>query len=253
MFFFLSKILSFLLTPIIWIFILLLLSLLWRNKKKRKTFLVLAFCTFYLFSNSFLLDEVCRWWEIPAVADEAVKEADAAIILGGMLTYDEKLDRVQFSYGSDRLLQAIRLYKKGAIKKLFFTGGSGSIVYKHHRESPLVRQYLLTLGIPEEDIIIESESKNTYENAVFSKNILEEKIPREKYLLITSASHMRRAVACFTKQGIAVIPYSADRLSGPRKFTLDHLLIPDAETLFIWNRLIHEWLGYFIYAIAGYL
>jgi hypothetical protein len=64
---------------------------------------------------------------------------------------------------------------------------------------------------------------------------------------------MRRAVGCFAKQGFKCDIYVTDRYSGNRKFTLDHLLVPKAETLQGWTLLIHEVCGYFIYDILGYL
>ena len=71
-----------------------------------------------LFSNSFLLEEVDRVWEIPAKHYEELKVYDAGIVLGGILSYDQQFDRIQFYRSSDRLFQAVELYKKGFIKKI---------------------------------------------------------------------------------------------------------------------------------------
>jgi uncharacterized SAM-binding protein YcdF (DUF218 family) len=252
MFFYLSKILAFLIAPVTWIFILLLYALFSKVQSRKRKSLIGAIIIAYTFSNSFLFDEMMRAWEIPAVKYEELDTCDAGIVLGGMMDYDKEFDRLQFYRGSDRLWQAIALYRKGKIKKILFSGGSGSITYPEKKEAPLVKKYLITLGIPGDDILTESESKNSYENAINTKSILFENFPGGKYLLITSACHMRRAMACFKKEGIKVIPYSTDRYSGPRKFQLDHLLIPSAETLFNWNNLIHEWVGFIIYKTAGY-
>ncbi|MBI3501259.1 MAG: YdcF family protein [Bacteroidetes bacterium] len=253
MFFYTSKIFSFLITPAIWIFLLLVYALLCKDKIRRRS-LIWALSLFYVFSNSFLLEEVNRCWEIPATSYKDLKTYDAGIVLGGMLDYDIELDRIQFYRGADRLFQAIELYKTGAIKKILFTGGSGSIEFANIKEGMFVRRYLLTLGIPDKDIWIENESRNTRENAVFTKNLLDEKeYSRGKFLLITSGRHMRRAMACFRKVGIDVFPYSVDRdASSVRRYALDYLLIPDAETLWKWDSLIHEWMGMLIYKIKGY-
>jgi uncharacterized SAM-binding protein YcdF (DUF218 family) len=194
-----------------------------------------------------------RLWEIPAAHySELQPSYDAGIVLSGVLSYDNSFDRLQFNRRNDRLMQAIELYKTGRIKKLFFTGGSGSLIYPGNKESQMVKRFLTSIGIPDQDVIIEAESNNTYENAKFSKNILKNNFNGGKFLLITSAFHMRRAVACFNKQEIAVTPYSVDRYSGPRKFQFDHLFIPNAETLFNWDSLIHEVIGYLVYKVAGY-
>lgn len=254
MFFFFSKIISFLFNPIIWIFSLFLFSLVSKNTRIKKKSFLGALILFYLFSNSFLLEEVSRVWELPATYYKDLKIYDAGIVLGGILSYDQQYDRIQFQRGADRLLQAVELYKTGNIKKIFFTGGSGSIEFADAKEGMFVKRYLLTLGIPENDIWIENESRNTRENAFFAKQFLDKHAYGEgKFLLITSGHHMRRALACFRKVGINVTPYSVDRnASLERHFTFDHLLLPNVHTLMWWEAVIHEWIGMLIYKIQGY-
>ena len=254
MFFYVSKIIAFLFTPIVWIFALLLFALLSKNPKRKRKSLIWAFALFYFFSNSFILEEVNRLWEVPAMQYKDLKTYDAGIVLGGMLEYDIQFDRIKFHAGADRLFQAVELYKTGSIKKIFFVGGSGSIEFAHLKEGMFVRRYLLTLGIPEKDIWIEKESRNTWENAVNAHELLAQKgYTGGKFLLITSGRHMRRSLACFKILEIDVAPYSVDRDANPvRRFTFDHLLIPEAETLFKWEALFHEWIGMIAYKIKGY-
>lgn len=254
MFFFISKIIAFLFTPVIWIFVLLLFSIFSKNPKRKKRSLLGAIVIFYFFSNSFILEEVNRVWEVPAMHYTDLITYDAGIVLGGMLEYDVQFDRIQFQPGADRLFQAVELYKTGSIKKIFFVGGSGSIEFAHLKEGMFVRRYLLTIGIPEKDIWIENESRNTRENAVNAHELLAQKKYMDgKFLLITSGRHMRRAMACFKTVGIDVTSYSVDRDASPvRRFTFDHLLIPDAETFFKWEALFHEWVGMLVYKVKGY-
>ncbi len=254
MFFILSKIFAFLFTPIIWITALLLFSVFSKNPKRKWKSLVAATLMFLFFSNAFLFDEAMRLWEIPAVNDSQLELSyDAGIVLGGLVFLDGKNDRLQFNRRNDRLMQAVSLYRKGIIKKIFFTSGSGSLEYPEIKEAPLAKRFLLEIGIPEQDIIIESESNNTHENAMMSKAILAKKFLDGKFLLITSAFHMRRSLGCFHKEEISVTAYSTDRYCGPRKFVFDHLFIPTAETLANWNTLIHEIVGYSTYMLCGYL
>jgi uncharacterized SAM-binding protein YcdF (DUF218 family) len=253
MFFILSKILQFVIMPQFWIIILLIIAIISKNEKARRKSLIAALCFTLFFSNKFIFEECARIWEIPARTYSSLKKYDAGIVLGGMMTYDQHFDRLQFYRGSDRLLQAIELYKRGYIKKIIFTGGSGSISHQDQKEAYFVKRYLLTLGIPETDFFIESESKNTHENAIFTKSLLDKVNFKGNFLLITSAFHMRRSLGCFDKAGIITEPYSTDRYAGPRKFEFDHLFIPDASAMYDFSNLIHEIVGYITYKIVGYV
>ena len=252
-FFIISKIFDFLIEPLVWIIVLLLLSLFSKTPKRKKRFLLTSIVLLLVFSNSFLFDEAMRAWEMKATKTSDIPGTyDAGIVLSGMIAYDHSFDRIQFDRRNDRLMQALSLYKMKKIKKLVLTGGSGSLVHTYIKESELIKKFLTDIGIPAEDLIIENKSNNTRENAIFAKEILQKELPGGKFLLITSAFHMRRALACFEKAGIEVLPYCADRYSGPRKFYPDHLLLPNAKILFDWNDLIHEMLGYIVYKIMGY-
>lgn len=225
-----------------------------QGETQKKRWLLGTIILFLFFSNAFIFDEIARKWEIPIIKNSQLSETyDAGIVLGGISAFDTVNDRLQFYAAADRLFQAIKLYKTGKIKKIFFVGGSGSLLDANLKEAVFVHDYLITLGIPDTAILIESESKNTRENAINSKPILNKNFTKGKYLLITSAMHMRRALACFNKAGITANPYSTDSMSGSRKFVFDYLLIPDAHPLLAWNALIHEWIGYITYKISGYI
>lgn len=252
MFFLLSKLLEFTIDPFLWVTALFLISFFSRNDHFRKKMLGWAILLLLFFSNNFIFDECSRAWEVPATPYDSLKSYDAGIVLGGMLTFDKKIDRIQFYRGADRLLQTIELYKKGIIKKIIFTGGSGSVLMPENKEGPNVRRYLLTLGIPETDFLIEEESKNTHENALFTKALLDKNQLKGDFLLITSAFHMRRSQACFKKVGVDAESYSTDRYAGPRKFNIIHLLLPNVDAIVSFRNLIHEVIGFITYKIVGY-
>lgn len=253
MFFILSKILAFIITPIIWVVVLLIWAFRTKDEIKKRKLLRWTIGLLLFFTNSFIFDEFARAWEIPATPTEKVQVYEYGIILGGASVHDEELNRVQFFRGVDRLIQAIDLYKRGHIKKIIFTGGSGRILKPDMKEAALVKPYILKMGVDENDLIIENESQNTKENARFTKAIVDSLQLKGNYLLITSAFHMRRSIACFTKAGMEVTPYSTDRYAGPRKFEFDHLFIPNVSAMYDWNNLIHEWMGYITYKLAGYI
>jgi len=253
MFFILSKLLSFFTSPIIWIFLLLLIALLLKNPKKKKRFLIATLAVFYFFTNSFVADEVMRIWEVKHININNINSYDYGIVLGGVISgYDTKNKQVIFNRSVDRLLQGIELYKKGIIKKIVFTGGSGSVIERNKIEANYIKNFLINIGIPNNDIIIENESRNTYENALFTKNIIGAETNRTD-LLITSGYHMRRSAACFKKQGFSFDVYSADRFSGNRKFVFDHLFIPNIGALEQWRVILHEWYGFIAYRFMGYI
>lgn len=257
MFFLLSKLLHFLVSPFTWILALLIWGLLTKDPLRRKKLLRWTLVLFLFFSNGFVLDEFMRAWEVPAYHDAQLEVHDVAVVLGGVSTYDGKIDRIQMQHGCDRLIQAIRLWKQGKVKRILFTGGSGSILHQNIKEGELIARMMQHLGVPDSVVMIENISKNTHENAVETRKLLDSSNPGwhdldMKILLVTSASHMNRAVACFKMEGMSVTPYSVDRNAGERKWEFDHMFIPNVHTLSSWEKLMHEWVGMVVYTILGY-
>lgn len=255
MFFFLSKVLTFLFSPLIWFFAMILWSFKMKDEIKRKRLRIIAFVVLYLSSNSFFVDEIARAWE-PVTPDYYTMNTkyDVAIVLGGVGRIDERQGRFDFGYSGDRLFQTIELYHKGRVKQIMFSGGSGSLTFPDHKEGVYIKKYLQNIHIPDSAIIIESESKNTHENAEYSKKILDSLKLNGNILLVTSAFHMRRAMACFKKAGFTnVTPYITNRMSGPRKFAIDHCFIPSAEPMGIIHVIIHEWVGCIMYKVKGWI
>lgn len=255
MFFFLSKILAFILAPYTWFFIALivLLKKLWNTPYKK--FMLIFTISVYICSNSFLVDEVVRAWEY---TDDDIYQKntkyDLAILLSGMGRVDERQDRFDFTTSGDRLLQTMDLYFKGRIKKILITGGSGSISNPHLREAEYIKRYLLNLGVPDSCVLIENNSKNTYENALFTKHILDSLHYTGNTLLVTSSFHMRRSKAIFEKAGYTnITPYVTNKFSGLRKYELDHCFIPNTEALWLLQLMMHEMVGYVVYDLKGYI
>jgi uncharacterized SAM-binding protein YcdF (DUF218 family) len=209
----------------------------------------------FVISNSFLVDELVRAWEYTD-DDIYLKETtyDLAIVLGGMGRIDERQERFDFGHSGDRLFQTLELYHKKRISKLLITGGSGSISKPNHREAAYIKKYLVATSIPDSNIIIENDSRNTYENAINTKRILDSLEFKGAILLVTSSYHMRRSMAIFQKAGYKnITPYVTNKITGLRKFEFDYCFIPNAEALFHLNLVVHEMMGYVIYKIKGYL
>lgn len=254
-FFVISKILDFFLMPTTWILVLLLAGLLIRKSKLAKRFLWASFFTFIFFSNSFIVDLFIRIWEIPPVHKSEIKnQYDFAIVLGGgMVTDNNTLQRPIFQHNTDRILQAIDLYYEGSVDKIIISGGAGQLVFKNMLEADILKEFWVKNGVLEEDIISENRSNNTYQNALFCKEIIEKDNPKARIILLTSALHMRRSKAIFKKQNISVEIYPTNPLVGEWRYNFSYLFMPNVEALRRWNMVIHETFGYFVYKIMGYL
>lgn len=252
-FFIVSKILGVAFSPLIWIFFFLLWTLFAKNPKKKKRLLLISISLFYIFSNSFLVDEAMRWWEAPAVnIDSLEKKYDYVVVLGGMMTYyDSNANQIGINKSIDRLMQGLKLINKGYAKKMIISGGDGSLMKTIGKEADIIKNYLEDINIDTENIIFESQSQNTYENAKYSAELIK-KDSAKNVIIITSAYHLRRALDCFEKQGIIADYYPAERYAGKRKYQFNHLIIPDITALERWNKLFHEWIGYLTYKIVGY-
>ncbi|WP_255897475.1 YdcF family protein [Rufibacter sediminis] len=253
MFFLLSKLLQYLASPVVWIFFLFVLGLLFRNQAKKKLTLRASFFLLLFFTNPILSNEAWLAWEPEAVLMKEVKPYDAGIVLTGVTEVNRSPhDRVHYKEGAERILDAIQLYKMGKLQKIIISGGSGFIKEVQKTEASNLQQTALYAGVPAADILLEERSRNTHENALYTKELLQSQPQLRKLLLITSAFHMRRAQGCFKKVGLEIDTFPADFQTHDRSSQLDDLLIPSPEALLKWSRLIHEWVGYVTYKLLGY-
>lgn len=195
-------------------------------------------------------------WEPGATPFADIKRKyEYGIVLTGV-TSPERVpkDRVYFNKGADRVTHAIHLYKIGLIKKIIVSGGNGRLIDIEKPEADEIRDAMLLMGVPVSDILVENLSRNTHESAVELKKMLEPRsINSSDCLLITSAFHMRRSIACFRKVNMEMDTFTTDFYTHKRVFTPDVLLIPRIEAMFIWQRLFKEWVGFVAYKIAGYV
>ncbi len=251
MFFILSKILSLFFMPITWIVLLAGLSFIW--KRRSKPLRALSFALLLVFTNPILMDAVNNSWEVPIIVDDDLENHKLAIVLGGYASYDTNAERISFRFGSDRFNQGLRLLQTKKVDRLMICGGSGFVTAPELKEGLFVAEYLDEIGIPKRKIILETDSRNTHKNAVNARVMLEElKLTEQPIVLITSGFHMPRAVACFEKQGVQVVPFSTEPMSKPLRFSAD-ALIPNPMVLAYWNVLFHEWVGFASYWIMGYV
>ena len=255
MFFILSKTIAFLVMPFTVVIILLMLSAFWRNPKWKKRFFWAAIVLLLFFSNDFIANEFMRAWEVRTKAYKDMKPHEFGIVLtGATMSMIMPNDRVYFKRGADRVTHTVQLYKLGLLRKILISGGTGTLKDEDEPEADKFKKAMVMMGIPEDDIVIENKTRNTYESAVEVKKMLDSlQIKEEDCLLITSAFHMRRSLACYRKADLDIEPFSTDFYAHPRFFYPDGLLIPSLDAIELWHKLFKEWLGLVAYKIAGYI
>lgn len=255
MFFVVSKVLSFLAQPLPIVVLMLVASWLIRNQRWKKILSRTGLVILIFTSNYFISNEVMRKWELPVTPFKSItKTYDYGILLTGITkTNLPPKDRVYFTAGADRATHTLQLYKSGVIKKIIISGGSGRLDGGGIREADDIADFLRLAGVPNEDIIIENESKNTHESAMFVSNILSKIDGPKEILLITSGYHLRRSLACFRKVGITADPFATNPLSEPRVLTPGNLLIPRLDAMAMWQTMLKEWIGFVAYWLAGYI
>ena len=209
-----------------------------------------------MLTNPFLARVAYRVWEISPVEIASLSEQkyEGAIVLGGFGGENEVFgDRFEFSESANRLTQALELYHQGRVKRVIVTGGSAAILTEKTGEGEAVERFLRRLKFPQEGLLVEGASRNSYENAIMTAELLTKQgADQETFLLCTDGWHMRRAVACFEKAGLKVIPFST---SGERPLfdepTPNRLLVPDMRGFEWWSKLAKEMVGYGVYWVTG--
>lgn len=255
MFFFLSKTLGYLVRPLVIVCGLFLAAWVAKKKGRKKFFLISALALLFFFSNEFIANEVMNVWEIKATPFAAMERTYTyGILLCGAAKKEVgPEDRVYIGSAADRVNHTLQLYKGGYIKKIIISGGSGRLIDIGEKEADDLASLLRLMGVPTEDILVENVSRNTHESAVEVSKMLQSKTRPSDCLLITSASHMRRSVACFNKAGWPCTPFSTDFHGHTRKFTFDVLVIPKLEAIIWWQTMLKEWTGYVSYWMVGYI
>ena len=186
----------------------------------------------------------------PPPADD-MSAPDGIIVLGGsadeLLSAD--LDRPVIAEAAERLTAPIALKRKYPNARLVFTGGSAAFRTARWSEADTVRRLWRDFGIDQGAVIYEDRSRNTYENAVMTRDVVAAK-PGERWLLVTSAIHMPRSMGIFRKAGFDVIAFPVDYRTNMRlpAFPMPRFA-PKAISLV--DFAAHEWTGLVVYWLTG--
>jgi uncharacterized SAM-binding protein YcdF (DUF218 family) len=226
---------------------------LWRSRASRRRLVVLTAAVLLLALLSLPITSYLALgsleWSYPRLVSRPA-DAPAIVVLAGSI-WPATPDESRFEPGTDtlyRCLRAAELYREAPCPILV----SGGKVQPTDAGPPLaevMRDFLITQGVRPEDLIVESSSRTTYENAVDSARLLNER-DIHRVVLVTDAVHLRRAVACFRKQGLDVVPCGCHyRALGRNGGLTDYL--PDPSAAAGVEEAAHEWLGLTLYWLTG--
>lgn len=181
-----------------------------------------------------------------------VPKADVIIVFGGVIRREfPDYPFPDLDAAADRIWHAARLYHDKKAPKVILSGGRNDWERNSQSQAKTMAIFLKDLGVPEEDIILEEESRNTFENAIYCKKIMISK-KMKNALLVTSALHMPRSKSLMEKINVDFTPISTDfMIVNNNSKVWDNL--PNAGSLNKTTYAIHEWIGIIVYKWRGWI
>lgn len=176
---------------------------------------------------------------------------DGIVVLGGSISPRLSLARGRPAVrdASERLFSAAALARLYPDARLILCGGIVNPYANAVPESMVMRDLLASIGVTPERLELETKSRNTYENAIYALELAHPK-PGETWLLVTSGTHMPRAVGSFRKAGWTILPYPVDYLTdGTASIGFDFELSKELRRIDI---AAHEWVGLLGYSLLGW-
>ena len=252
--FFLSKFLWFLFNPFNSILFLFFLSVILNFFKFQKFSKIMLYFTFLLFfiagalpTGSYLLYLLEKNYHNKVNLPENV---DGILILSGATNpfLTKEYDQISLNGAVERLTESIQLMKKYPKAKVFFAGGSGYVEHPDLNHSDVAKKFYESLDVNTKNIFFDKKSRNTYENIVFAKKKFNPNI-NEKWILVTSAFHLKRAISVGEKLGWELIPYATDYKLGKKfRWKLSTNIFYNLGSL---QNSSHEWVGIISYYLMG--
>jgi uncharacterized SAM-binding protein YcdF (DUF218 family) len=192
-------------------------------------------------------------WPYPPL-EERPKEIEAIVVLSGYIRMSDEAGGNQVELGVDTLYRCIKTseaYKQGKPCPVLVSGGKIDLSSPGPPLAEPMREFLLELGVNDRDILVESRSRNTNENAIEACRLLDT-LGLHRILLVTDAAHLKRAVGCFRKQGFEVVPCGCRYRARQMTWSVGSFLpTPSAAEGF--GEAWHEWLGLAWYGLCGRL
>ena len=260
--FLLSKIADLLTQPLHWVVLLLLLSVAFNwirptRPRPRQAARLAALALALLLALGIQAVPDCLLGRLETTYTEIAPDADTSgydgvIILGGALESGRLSShhrQPQLNASAERMTSAVALWQHNPRLQLLFTGGEGMLVAEGPPEAERARAFFTSMGIPAHAVRYEERSRTTYENAVLTAQLPGVNI-RQRWLLVTSAWHMPRAMGAFVKAGWNVTAYPVDfRTGGPTPWNVYSI----ADGADHWYTALHELLGMAGYRLRGAL
>ncbi|RIY01547.1 YdcF family protein [Aureimonas flava] len=178
-------------------------------------------------------------------------EVTGIVVLGG--SFDTRIGRtrgeLELNDAADRITTTMALARQFPDARVVFSGGAAAMLTEDITESSMAQKLFAALGLAPERLELEDRSRNTTENAIFTREIAQPQ-PGETWLLVTSAAHMPRAVGCFRVAGFDVLPYPTDYQtpSGDALFWPSTATVRNLEKV---HFAIREYLGLAVYRLTG--
>lgn len=254
MFFILSKVFGFFVQPLNFSILLLFAALLatllrWRKAATASVgaaFLLLAFAT-WTSLGALMLSPLEDRYPKP----EFPERVDGVIVLGGGFEGAINLARggYELNSGGDRFVEAAILARRYPAARIVVTGGTGALLLSGEGDAATAPRLLAALGVEPQRLVLENRSRNTYENAVFTREMVSPKAG-ETWLLVTSAFHMPRSKALFDKAGFDTLPWPVDyRTTGREGVSL--FADNATDSLQTTTLALREWIGLLAYWLTG--
>lgn len=254
---YLSKLLPLFVMPlaVVWFAGLIALLLLIR-KKRRASVIVMVFALLVLWMSSIPLTGSMLYAQLESahrpVPLTQIPSSDCIVLLGGALSpADEPRVDIEMTDAVDRVRKTAELFRTGKAPLVIVSAGNQPWSKSEKNEADLIKELLVEWGVAPEAIFLEGSSRNTRENALYSKNLIQA-VNCQRPLLVTSAAHMPRAVAAFDVVGVPVTPVSTDvKVADTNSLTVMDF-IPSAGALAMTSDALREFLGRLVYQIRGW-
>jgi uncharacterized SAM-binding protein YcdF (DUF218 family) len=253
--FYLSKILNFFINPLYILSLVILIQLFtifFLQSKKlviffSKLFLILFLIFGYSPLSNFLLSKIEDHIQ---TSKYPVQQLTGVIVLGGSFNSgleSKERNEVSLNSSAERLTKVLEIYKKNPRLLILFSGFSGELKPQGWSESDMAKKFFLDQGVKPDNLIFENQSRNTFENIKFSKDIIANY--KGTWGLITSANHMPRSFFAFKKQGLILEPISVDYKTGTSKIFWINFDIVTGLTN--WSVILHESIGIAYYKVTN--
>ncbi len=241
LYFIASKILSFAINPIFWIITLLLLALLRKTGKKK--YIRLSLFIILVMGNTYVTNFFTHLWEKGHyVNKETLDKFDTYIILGGYNEWNGYTEMQDCNAAGDRLFNMLP-YFLDSTKTIIISGGSGKLMQPDLKEADITEKYLSQIQ-PKARVLYENMSKNTLENIVNSKALVDS-FGLSSVCVVSSAMHMRRSDKIISKQELQWKSGGVESMMELDPIVYD-IIIPRSENLNKWYAILHEWVGYIV-------